>query len=348
MINKSMPESGDDAKVGIVQFPLTQKNFTNFICGLLGEPQHVQGFMEGAFIIDTKGIEKLYLTIMQRIEQQNKANLIEFIAKIYFANDTNITIKGLDKLIAYRNIEDEKVIRLDLTWNLLITFEDKESPEKQTIDISFKTIQELKRHKLKYFIRDSSIIYDISYTARTWGVDIENLVRAAIKSVLVKRSKFKILVKKCNSALTTLIPIAIYIMIFAINCFFVNKYFYKSAQHITDQISQIQDTQQVSFIAKYIASVPWYQFTTYNNLFLIVMLIVCIAFGFYLDEILEMVLVDNSYIFINDDDKNVIMQKISKEEGKQKLKFSIALIVNVFCGIISNFIFQAILHMLNL
>ena len=194
MINNSMLKSGDDAEVGVVQFPLTQKNFSNFVCGLLGEPQHVQGFMDGAFIMDIKAIEKLYLTIMQRIEQQNKANLIEFIVKIYFANDTNITIKGLDKLIAYRNIEDEKVVRLDLTWNLLITFEDKESPEKQTISINFNT-NHIQRYKLRYFMRESGITYDISYTARTWGVDIENLVRAAIKFTLLKTSKFKKIIK---------------------------------------------------------------------------------------------------------------------------------------------------------
>lgn len=94
--------------------------------------------MEGAFIVDIGGIEKLYATILQRINQQNKANLIEFISRIYFENETNITLKDIEGLTSYRNLEDLKVVGLELTWNFLIKFEDKEAPEKQTIRIRFK------------------------------------------------------------------------------------------------------------------------------------------------------------------------------------------------------------------
>ena len=35
------------------------------------------------------------------------------------------------------------------------------------------------------------IVYEISYTARTWGVDIENLLRKAIESTFIQKNKVK-------------------------------------------------------------------------------------------------------------------------------------------------------------
>ena len=41
-----------------MQFPLTQKTFSDFVRKLLGEPQHVQGILTGAFVVDITGVEK--------------------------------------------------------------------------------------------------------------------------------------------------------------------------------------------------------------------------------------------------------------------------------------------------
>ena len=63
------------------------------------------------------------------------------------------------------------------------------------------------------------------------------------------------------------------------------------------------------------------------------MLIVCIIFGVYLDDILDNILMDKSFIFLADDDKATIMQKVSKELGKQKTKYFITLFINIMCGV---------------
>lgn len=78
-----LTESRENENVGYVQFPLTQKAFSNFVSKLLGEPQRVQGMISGAFVVDINGVEKLYTTIMQRINQQNRANLLEFISNSF-------------------------------------------------------------------------------------------------------------------------------------------------------------------------------------------------------------------------------------------------------------------------
>lgn len=341
-------ESGENATVGYVQFPLTQKGFNDFVGKLLGEPQRVQGSLEGAFIVDIGGVEKLYTTILQRINQQNKANLIEFVSKIYFENNTNITLKDIEGLTSYRNLEDLKVVRLDLTWNFLIKFEDKEAPEKQTIRIKFDVKHMIKKLMSTYYFMDAGILYEISYTARTWGIDIENIIRNAIKSTFIQKNKLKEVISKIKGPLSLCIPTIIYIVIFGINSVFVNMYLDKSVQNILEQVSKIELGEQFSFVASYIASVPWYQFTTYNNLFLIVMLVVCIIFGVFLDGILDNVLEDKSYIFLADGDKTAIMQQVNKELGKEKTKYFVTLVANVVCGVLSNFVFQMILKIFGL
>ncbi|HIT23785.1 MAG TPA: hypothetical protein IAD45_05150 [Candidatus Faecimonas intestinavium] len=348
MNNEYELNSGDNSTVGYVQLPLTQKGLSEFISNLLGEPQRVQGVLDGSFIVDISGIEKLYTTIMQRIKQQNKAQLIEFISKVYFENETNVTIKDLAGLTSYRNLEDLKVIRIELTWSFLIEFEDKEAPEKQTIRICFDVNHIVKKFRSKYIFMRAGIIYEINYTARTWGIDIENLIRIAINSTFIQKNKLKEVITKIKTPISIIIPSLIYIIIFSINVFFVNNYIDNSVIEVIEKISNIEIGQQFSFVAKYIASIPWYQFTTYNNLFLILMLIVCIIFGVYLDDVLDNILMDKSFIFLADDDKATIMQKVSKELGKQKTKYFITLFINIMCGVFSNFIFQIILGLFGL
>lgn len=346
-MNENMKlESGESDKVGYVQFPLTQKGFSDFVNKLLGEPQRVQGILEGSFIVDMNGIEKLYATIMQRINQQNKANLIDFISKISFENETNITIKSIEGLTTYRNLEDLKVVRLELTWIFLIKFEDKEAPEKQVIRIRFDTMHMIRTHRTKYLFRDAGIQYEICYTARTWGIDIENLIRNAINSTFIQKNKLKEIIKKVKEPLSLLIPTVIYVIVFCINSIFVNSYLDSSVQNIVEQISKIQEGEQFSFVAKYIASIPWYQFTTYNDVFLIIMFIVCVVFGFFLDDILDDVLEEKSFIFLVDRDERLITQQVNKELGKQTTRYVLTLIVNVVCGVLSNFVFQIILRIL--
>lgn len=231
-----LTESRENERVGYVQFPLTQKAFSDFVSKLLGEPQHVQGMLTGAFVVDINGVEKLYTTIMQRVNQQNRANLVEFISKIYFENDTNITIKELDGLKSYKNIENLDVVRLELTWTFLIQFEDKEVPEKQTIRVSFNIhhVPKLIRSTLNYVSgrMGGGIGYEISYTARTWGVDIENLLRKAIESTFIQKSKVKEAVAKVQNIISTLVPIMIYGIIFVLNGFFVKAYLGRTEQAI--------------------------------------------------------------------------------------------------------------------
>lgn len=347
-----LTESRENEKVGYVQFPLTQKAFSNFVSKLLGEPQRVQGMISGAFVVDINGVEKLYTTIMQRINQQNRANLVEFISKIHFENDTNITIKGLEELKSYKNIENLEVVRLELTWTFLIQFEDKEAPEKQTIHVFFNI------NHIPKFIRSTlgfvsgrmggGIGYEISYTARTWGVDIENLIRKAIESTFIQKNKVKEVVTKVQSIISVVIPIVIYGIIFIINSFFVKSYLAGTEQNIVNQISNIDSSEQFSFLARYMGSVPWYQFTRYNDLFLILMLAICIIFGVCLDNILDDVLEEKCFIFLADSNQMTITQKMKKEYGKQKTRYIITLFANISCGVLANFVFQLILKVFGL
>mgnify|MGYP000010611324 CR=1 FL=1 len=342
-----LTENRENERVGYVQFPLTQKTFSDFVRKLLGEPQHVQGILTGAFVVDITGVEKIYETIMQRVNQQNRADLVDFISKIYFENDTNITIKGLDGLKLYKNIENLEVVRLELTWTFLIQFEDKEAPEKQTIRVSFNVrhIPQLIRSALSYVggRMGGGIVYEISYTARTWGVDIENLLRKAIESTFIQKNKVKEMVAKVQSIISLLVPIVIYGIIFILNSFFVKSYLDRTGQNIVTQISNMNLSEQFMFLAKYIVAAPWYQFKQYNALFLILMFVICIVFGIYLDDILDNILEEKCFIFLADSNQMTITQKIKKEYGKQKTRYVLTLLVNIICGVLANFAFQLIL-----
>lgn len=96
------------------------------------------------------------------------------------------------------------------------------------------------------------------------------------------------------------------------------------------------------FLAKYIVAAPWYQFKQYNALFLILMFVICIVFGIYLDDILDNILEEKCFIFLADSNQMTITQKI-KRVWKAKTRYVLTLLVNIICGVLANFAFQLIL-----
>lgn len=177
--------------IGYVKLPFSETKLNDFIISLLGQPQTMEGMILGDFIVDLSIIDNLTYIFEQRVGQQNNGKLIQFIAKIYYDNGDIITISGLDSFKTYKNLKSNTPITLDITWAYLIQFNDKSSPEKQTINIQFITdnIQSIidcfeSTNNLE--INGARIKYKIDYTARTWGVDMDFIIKESLKKIVIK------------------------------------------------------------------------------------------------------------------------------------------------------------------
>jgi hypothetical protein len=70
-----------------VILPYGEKQFHDFLKGLLGEPEKISRRLHGIYDIELDDIMHLYSLLDQRIKQQNKSELISFSAVIFSEED---------------------------------------------------------------------------------------------------------------------------------------------------------------------------------------------------------------------------------------------------------------------
>ena len=133
-----------------ISLPLDENAFKEFIVSLLGQPETIEGYVEGAFEIDMGGLEYINSSIDSRIDKQNISSLLEFRAKLFFNDGSSTSFNGLKSFLEYSEIRPLICETFVFTWTYLVKFNNKQASEKQEISISsFKEdISETRKKKM--------------------------------------------------------------------------------------------------------------------------------------------------------------------------------------------------------
>jgi len=175
-----------------VTLPCGKDDFQDFIRSLLGKPQSITNRFSGAFDLNRQDLEQFHYLLADRLKQQNKVQLVMFTARIMYDDDSTVQVNDFEAFKTYNEIKPLVSTGAHLSWEFLVTFEDRQAPEKQQVEISFLTagryhlIDRPEGHGM-FLEADESrgiIAYRINHTARTWASDIDGLLSAHIKSVL--------------------------------------------------------------------------------------------------------------------------------------------------------------------
>ncbi len=154
------------------------KKFQEFIGSILGKPQTIRKLFRGPFRIELSNIENLHALIEQRIEQQNTGNLVQFTARIFYDDSSSVLLNSLEELRSYNEVKPIVSVGVHLSWTYLVQFQDKDSQEKQEIQVTFLGSN---RREGGGFDDDEigfmfllspkfgRIQLQINHTARTWG-----------------------------------------------------------------------------------------------------------------------------------------------------------------------------------
>lgn len=181
--------SGDTA----ILIPCAPDKFAEFVTGLLGKGQEISKRYMGSFSLRFNDVENFHYLIDGRIKEQQGGNLVQFQACINYSDGTSYKVSSLDDLRSYAEIGPMISIGVTLTWVYLINFTGREGPEKQQIDIDIRasmrhlSVMEMGDGFMFHAKNDRSsgmILFKINHTARTWGVDIENLLSRHIDNFL--------------------------------------------------------------------------------------------------------------------------------------------------------------------
>jgi len=200
-----------DAQYSVL-VPCPPEDFADFISKLLGKPQVAEGRFRGPFNIELIDIENFYQLIQYRITEQNKGQLIQFNSHINYNDGTSVEIESLNTLKMYSEVRPLVSTGVILTWVYLVTFNQSSVPEKQQIEVIIDT--SLRQSNLASFLplqEEAMISYRVSYTARSWGADIENLLKDHIRSLITQEnSKLRALIRRWKTYVMNFIALALY------------------------------------------------------------------------------------------------------------------------------------------
>lgn len=335
----------NEEKRGHVTLPVTKEDLSTFVKSLLGRPQSIENSVYGTFEIKIDEIMQIYHLIDQRVSQQNKANLISFVAKITFDDSSSVEMNTIEELRTYNEIRPLASVAINLSWDYLILFPDKTTPEKQNIQLSiFSSSAYSQEHDFVYINRwlpdplrrNSAINYRIEHTARTWAADIDSLLGKYLKSIIIPLTRIEKVFKKLTNSSNVILGFAIFFsVLFGAYYFSVKK-----INAIKSSVSQVNLNEKVDLILEQLAFGTWELYFFSVTIFLVIMAVGIIfasdwMSGFYYSK--------PSFLLLTKKANDLKLQQ-SKSLRKGIQKLLLYSMLAIIYGIAANWIFYIIFN----
>jgi len=329
---------------GYVALPYTDEQLSQFIKSLLGTPQTISKKIEGVFVIQLSDIQSFNDLICQRVAQQNQSKLLEVKSTIYFSDKSNITLNSYDDLISYYEIKPLLSIGIRITWSFLINFPDKETPERQEIEL-FYCANKRKLLTNSDVSSESYFNIEIRHTQRTWGVDIENIIEDQIDSIKQKISKFRFFVKRNSSEIAFLLVMFILIIFFQGFYTAKNKYITTQKEGLYYYIDHNKDIgKKIDYTMKEIIINKKLENNYLDNIYIVLTIPILLAIGLWIKVMASrmpksfLIFSRKSYDEYND---------YKKVKNRDWIMFWISIIVSILAGIFSNYLYSFMINLFN-
>lgn len=331
-----------------VVLPCSVDSFGEFISGLLGKPQEIEGGEFGPYAIEHKDIEQIYHLVVQRVNQQNDVHPISFAVRIVHDDGTSIQLNSLADFQSFAEVKPVVSTEVHLIWSYLIQFGKTRPPEAQEINLSFVSSKRSNsvRHQLALFgdsVRSAItgrgyISYRIKYTARTWGADIEGLLRNYIKNTLHTEPFIRKFVRR-NSGLIGLFTALI---AFAI-CYYgqsviTQEVFVQQIREITPLLgAKVQAQEKLDAILQIMASGNYGKLSEVSSRVLMVAFILCVVLFVYVEDKADSR--KPSFILLTKKAREEYAVQLKKYQNNW-WKFWASLVVAFMLGLASNFAYD--------
>ncbi len=215
MNNVNKDHSGDKYAV---MLPCEPHQFNQFIGSLLGKPQTITQHLEGSFDVSMPELITLYHLVDQRVSQQNRGTLLQFVCRINYNDGSSVLLNSFEDLQTYNEVRNVTATQIQMSWVFLLLFETKTVPEKQVVDVSFICGGRWKNSYLDtYSVHAPSgiVAIQIQHTARTWGADIQGLLTNHLESIVIKEGFIKTFILKNSGYIMLFMTLLIFFLTFA-------------------------------------------------------------------------------------------------------------------------------------
>lgn len=269
-----------------VVLPCPPDQFRDFIAGLLGRAQTMETLVAGPFEVKKEDVENLFHLLEQRVSSQNEATLVQFTTRVVYDDNSSVLLNSLQEFLAYNEVKPLVSTGLHLSWTYLIKFHNKPFPEKQSVQISFDTLgrsMQLSGIGSVQLLHPEGkpITLRIEHTDRTWGADIEALIRGHLEmlrqpigAARAFSNRFSTWIGAFSGAIAMLLTL--------VATYRISEAFALNQIAKVDELKKVATSgsgdllsRQVDFVVTLIASGIWTRFTLFSAVLLLALLICC-------------------------------------------------------------------------
>ncbi len=337
-------------EIGVI-LPCDTAHFGQFVSGLLGKPQTIEKSLHGVFEINANDLANTFHLVNQRINQQNEATLIQFTVKIIYNDDSSVLINSLEDFQAYTEVRPLISTGVSLSWSYLVKFKNKDVPERQNIDLSFRSGSDdgigaivedgvLIRKGYRNW-HESGAFIRIEHTERTWGIDIESLLTGNVKSFMKSTESRTSIIYKNSGPIGFTTGVLFFLGAIAGSIYtssqFIESYIEKLKLVTEQEIVQSELLlSKIDFLIEIISTGAWPKFIFAVVAFVILSAIASIFIGIYVSEKAENS--PSSFVLLS---KSAIDNKVKVEKrlSKSWQSFWVSIFSSIAAGLISNYIF---------
>lgn len=287
----------DDYTSHSVVLPCEPEHFRDFVAGLLGKPQTISRRLFGRFELTKSDVENLYHLIEQRVSSQNEATLIQFSATVAYDDNSSVRLNSFPDFQVYKEVKPLVSTTVSLSWTYLIKFRTKKFPERQQIDLTFKSGADsdhdsfalssarMKEIAVSNLFRIGLIDFRIHHTDRTWGTDIEGLLDGQLHTLLKEENGIREIVSDWSSTIGFFAGVFSFVAallgVVTVTRNLIGRYL-EQASKLASSDTQTFDAvvKKLDFLIDIIASGFWTKYAFYATGYFLIAIIASIIIGF--------------------------------------------------------------------
>jgi hypothetical protein len=271
-----------DTSTPTVVLPCPPDQFRDFIASLLGRAQTIEDLIEGPFEVNKESVENLFQLIEQRIGSQNEATLVQFTGRVIYNDNSSVLHNSLQGFLSYNEVKPLVSVGLYLSWTYLIRFQNKPFPEKQTIVISFDTTgRAMSLHGIgavQLVYRESSPIkIRIEHTDRSWGADMEALLRGQLELLRQPIGKARMFSNTYSGWIGGIAAIVALVLTLIASYRISAEFAFSQVAKLNEAMKDVTPSDVISrklaFLVDLVAAGIWTRFTLFAAVLLIALLI---------------------------------------------------------------------------
>jgi hypothetical protein len=294
-VSKGMPSEVD--KGYGVYLPCGREEMSSFLSSLFGNSQKISNVFYGRFEVTHEEVVGFHYLLEQRLGQNHNSYIASVMIKIVYDDNSAVTFNSIEDFRTYNEVSPLISVAVHLTWVIFMQFPGSSLPEKQSIDLSIVANKDNENplfdvedmFRLKTYLSDGCIYYSISHTMRSWGADIQSLLKNHISTVMEKESFFREYIRNKADMFSVLVAICL----LALPVVVLIHYYYQYSgerkamvDYFLKEAGQNIDVK-INYLISIVSDGFWGRYMFFGIVSMLLALVLSVAAGAMMDYILE-------------------------------------------------------------